>query len=300
MLLKQVADAFAASKSRDSSGLGRLAFWVEKLGHRSIIEVTADDADVCLVQLAERGKLQAGRGRRTTERTGKPLKGSTINRYQSTLGELYKFAKKMRLVPRNFVPPTRGLERHPEPIDPDRYFRDDEVERLVVCARVVDKGVRNGDKSWRHTPAVIVLAYHTGLRTGSLKKIKWRNVDFAARRIVLGRTKNGEPIGSALTERCVEELEPLSSKDPDALVFGNRRGAPFDWGARWEATCNLAGLPKRNFHQLRHGCGTRLAQRGTTQPQIMAVMGHKTLAASVRYMHLNTDDQRAVVDKVFG
>ena len=29
MLLKQVADAFVASKPRDSSGLGRLAFWVE-------------------------------------------------------------------------------------------------------------------------------------------------------------------------------------------------------------------------------------------------------------------------------
>ena len=50
--------------------------------------------------LAQRGKLRAGRGRRATERTGKPLKGSTINRYHSTPGELYKFAMRARLVPR--------------------------------------------------------------------------------------------------------------------------------------------------------------------------------------------------------
>ena len=62
MLLKQVADAFAASKQLDSSGVGRLAFWVEKLEQRDIIEVTADDVDDQLVQLAKRGKLQAGRG----------------------------------------------------------------------------------------------------------------------------------------------------------------------------------------------------------------------------------------------
>src|SRR5688500_13941250 len=159
MLLKHVADAFAASRSWDSASLGRLAFWVEKLGEGEFVGITTDEVDECLVQLAERGKLRAGC--RVTERTGKPLKGSTINRYQTTFGQLAKFAKKARLVPRNFVSPMRGIEKSPEPVDPDRWLRVEQAERIIACARVVDR-------RWRRLPALIVLALHTGLRKGSL------------------------------------------------------------------------------------------------------------------------------------
>lgn len=291
MQLKQVADAFAASRQWDCASLSRLAFWVDMLGDREIIEVTIDDVDNAIVRLAERGRLRAGR--RRTEPSGQPLKGATINRYVSTLGSVYRFARRARLVPRNVLPPTRGIERQPEPVDPDRYLRQEEVERILACARVVDR-------RWKRLPALIVLALHTGLRKGSLQKLRWENVDLGARRLVLGRTKNGDPIGAALTERCVAELERLPGKEPAALLFGNRHGKPFHFKHIWVRTCALAGLPGRNFHQLRHGCGSALALGGTNQAQIMAVMGHRTLKASERYMHLNTDDQRAVVDKVFG
>jgi integrase len=291
MLFKQVADAFAASRQWDSASLSRLAFWVEMLGERVFVDVTADEVDDAIVQLAERGRLRAGK--RPTERSGQALKGSTINRYVSTLGSVYRFARRARLVPRTFMPPTRGIERLPEPVDPDRYLRQEEVERILACARVIDR-------HWKRLPALIVLALHTGLRKGSLQKLRWENVDLAARRLVLGRTKNGDPIGSALTERCVTELEKLAGKEPSALLFGNRYGQPFHFKHIWARTCELAGLPGRNFHQLRHGCGSALALGGTNQAQIMAVMGHRTLKASERYMHLNTDDRRAVVDKVFG
>ena len=78
---------------------------------------TVDDVDNALVMLAERGRLLAGR--RPTQRSGKPLKGATVNRYQSTLGSIYKFARRTRLVSRNFSTPTRGIEKLPEPVDPD-------------------------------------------------------------------------------------------------------------------------------------------------------------------------------------
>ena len=61
MLLKQVADAFVASRQWDSASLSRLAFWVDMLGDREIIEVTIDDVDDALVRLAERGRLRGGR-----------------------------------------------------------------------------------------------------------------------------------------------------------------------------------------------------------------------------------------------
>jgi len=291
VFFKHAADAFAASRQWDSASLGRLAYWVGHFGERELTSVTIEDVDDVLVQLAERGCLLSGR--RSTVRSGKPLSGGTINRYVSTLGSLYKFARKARLVPRNFLSPSRGIERLPEPVDPDRYLRVEEVGRILACARVVDR-------RWKRLPALIVLALHTGLRKGSLQKLRWENVDLDARRVVLGRTKNGEPIGSALTEHCVSELERLPGKEPAALVFGNRYGNPFHFKHLWKRACAMAGLPGRDFHELRHGCGSALAMAGANQALVMAVLGHKTLIASRRYMHHNTNDQRALVDKVFG
>jgi hypothetical protein len=96
------------------ASLGRLGFWVEVLGDHDIIEVTADQVDEAIVRLAERGRLRAGL--RRTERSGEPLKGATINRYVSTLGSVYRFARRARIVPRTFMPPSRGIERLPEPV----------------------------------------------------------------------------------------------------------------------------------------------------------------------------------------
>ena len=189
MLFKQVVDAYVASRIWDASSIGRLEYWTQCFGEREFASVTADDVDDALVRLARRGRLRAGR--RETTATGQPLKGATINRYQSTLGSVYKFARRERLVPRNFPPPTRGIEKLPEPVDPDRYLRQDEVERVLACARAIDR-------RWKRLAALIVLALHTGLRTGSLLKLRWENVDFDGRRLVLARTKNGTANGRSL------------------------------------------------------------------------------------------------------
>jgi len=143
---------------------------------------------------------------------GEPLKGSTINRYLSTLGTVYKHAKRLRVVSRAHVSPTRGLERAPEPVDPERYLRPDEVARLITMARVVDR-------RWTRLPALITLAFHTGLRIGNLTALRWCDVDLRSRTASVTRTKNGQPIVAALTAACVLELEKLPDKHPDALVF---------------------------------------------------------------------------------
>ena len=57
--------------------------------------------------------------------------------------------------------PTRGVERAPEIPDPERYLRPEEVERAIAVARV-------SDRRWGKMVALIVVAYHTGLRHWAL------------------------------------------------------------------------------------------------------------------------------------
>lgn len=289
--LSDTVAAFVAAREYDAATLSRLGFWTDQLGDRELTAITPEAVDAALVRLAERGRLKPGRNRETV-RAGRPLAPASINRYISQLGSVYKFARRLRLIPRAFVAPTINIEKAPEPVDPERYLRAEDIERILAVARVMDK-------KWGRLCALIVCAYHTGLRKTNLLYLRWSDVDLAAGTATVRRTKNGEPIVAALSKRAVAELKRLPNKQPEAFIFAGRSGAPLQFRALWVRVVEAAGLPGRNFHQLRHGCGHRLAMAGVNQAQIMAVMGHKTLTASARYMHQNTRDKAEIVARVF-
>ncbi|MCG6966258.1 MAG: site-specific integrase [Chromatiaceae bacterium] len=284
--------AFVAAREYDQATLSRLGFWSDQFGDRELTSITADEVDAALVRLAERGRLKPTRGQET-RRAGKPLAPASINRYISQLGSVYKFARRLRLIPRTFVFPTANIEKSPEPTDPERYLRAEEVERILTVTKVMDH-------KWGRLTALIVLAYHTGLRKSNLLNLKWCDVDLDAGTATVTRTKNGEPIVAALSKRAIAELRKLPGKHPpDEHIFAGRNGQPLQFRSLWLRVVEAAGLPGRNFHQLRHGCGHALSTAGVNQAQIMALMGHKTLTASARYMHHNVSDKQEIVAKVF-
>jgi integrase len=291
--MNAVIKAFLAAREFDRATLGRLEFWSDQFGDRELADITADEVDAALVRLAERGRLRPIRGQGAAS-LGVPLAPATINRYSTQLASLYRYARRLRLLPRAHVPPTKGIEKAPEPPDPERYLRPEEVERIITVARVLDA-------RWGRLPALIITAFHTGLRVGNLLALRWRDVDLDARTVTVAKTKNGRPMIAALSERAVAELKRLPEREPNNYVFASQRtGRPYQFRGLWQRVTTEAGLPGRNFHQLRHGCGSALAQAGVGQAQIMAILGHRTLTASARYMHHSTDDKRAVVERVFG
>ena len=289
--LKTVVDGFVCQQTYDNATLGRLQFWVDQLGDKELSAISEDEVDAALIRLAERGRLRAGRGL-ATEPVGKPLAGSTLNRYVGQLASVFKYARRLRLLPRAHVPPTRGVEKAPENTQHDRYFRPEEVERLVKVARLIDS-------KWGRMEALIVLAYHTGLRKSNCLGLRWRDVDLDERTARVGKSKNGDPIYSALSQRVVGLLRKLPDKKPDDLVFPGRKGRPFDIRRLWVAVCAEANIQNRTFHSLRHGCGHALANAGTNQAVIMKIMCHRSFAASARYMHADANDKRDVIDRVF-
>lgn len=289
--LKTVVDGFVCQREYDQATLSRLGFWVEQLGDMELSAITDEDVDAALVRLAERGRLHAGRGIQA-EPVGKPLAGSTLNRYIAQLASIFKYARRLRLLPRAHVPPTRGIEKAPENTHHDRYFRPEEVERLVKVARLIDT-------RWGRMEALIVLAYHTGLRKSNLLNLRWADLDLEERTATVRQTKNGDPIIAALSRRAVALLRKLPDKQPGNYVFAGQRGQPYDIRRLWMRLCREANIQNRTFHSLRHGCGHALAQAGTNQAVIMKIMGHRSFASSARYMHADANDKRAVIDSVF-
>jgi integrase len=290
-LFRDVTRAFIASRELDQASLSRLAFWVNVIGDKDIAAITPEEIDDALVQLAERGRLKGGK--RETSITGQPLAGATVNRYLSQAGSVFKYARRMKLVPRAYIPPTRGIERAPERPDPERYLKPEEVGRLITVARVIDR-------RWGKMAALMTLAYHTGRRVGSLLKVRGKDVDLATGTLFVPKTKTTDPITAGLSTAAIAELKRLPKVGADELVFGNRSGKPFTYAKLWKRIAREAGLPGRVFHELRHGHGYSLARAGVSQQMIMQSMGHRTLTASARYAHVSIADKKDVIARVFG
>jgi len=96
----------------------------------------------------------------------------------------------------------------------------------------------------------------------------------------------------------------LASK-PSGLLFTSPHGGPLDY-SRWRERVWRRGLhevvergpraailglrttlddPQPTPHDLRHTCGTRLAEQGVPPHEIMSLLGHESLASVQRYLH---------------
>lgn len=289
--LKTLIEGYLAAGERPSDVPGRLQFWLNELGDIPITGITAEAVDAAMVRLAERGKIQPRRGKEPIA-TGKPLSGTTLTRYVSQLAGLFKYARKQRLVSRTWTPPTRNMDLPgPAPIKTN-YFTANDIERLVKVARMLDT-------RWKRMPALIRVAFCTGLRAGNLKELRWEHVDLDAGLIRVERTKNGHPIVSVLSAAAKAELASLPGRKSGELVFANKAGQPFHWRKLWLTITKEAGFEGYNFHLLRHSCGSALASAGVGQAAIMEALNHRTLHASRRYMHLNTAARAEIVNRVF-
>jgi len=98
---ESVVDGYAATITNTRGGLlGRLQYWCLRFDDKRIDEISAADVDAAVADLLQRGKLQGGRGQPTVP-TGQPLAPSTIDRYVGDLAGVFRYARRMRLVPRD-------------------------------------------------------------------------------------------------------------------------------------------------------------------------------------------------------
>lgn len=282
-----VALATMAGKKPDTGGHAlRVRFWINQFGQVPAAAVTpamvADGIDVLL----KTNKLLLQRTREGLKYidSGKPLAASTINRYVSTLGTVFKQARAMRLTPRGHISPTLHAERLTEAPGRTVSITTEQVMTLINACRLS----RN-----RKLAAMVAVAVTTGLRRGSMLELTWGRTNLEQGWLDIPNTKNGTPLRSPLLPWVVKELKAIkpAAVPPEHPVFGQKSIK------RALATAmKLADLPEDwTFHHLRHISASVLAQSGASTVQIMAVLNHKTPSMALRYSHLNASSQRAAL-----
>jgi len=143
----------------------------------------------------------------------------------------------------------------------------------------------------------------TGLRISEAIELRWKDIDFGAKRLRVRRqfyegvvappkSKYGKrdiPVSTAMSRL----LWPLQG-DPDALVFTGPRGQRVDhawlWRRQLEPARDAAGVPWAGFHTFRHTCASVLFASGKNPKQVQMWLGHSDPGFTLRtYVHLIDD-----------
>ena len=170
-----------------------------------------------------------------------------------------------------------------------RWLTESEEARLLMA-------------SAGHLRDLLVFLFDTGARLGEATHLRWRDVqlDRQPRGMVKFMvTKSGLPRGVPLTRRVEQLLLRLRRSCPagEERVFLHRQTGPKNGQARkakpfnrphkaFYAACERAAVADFRIHDARHTFASRLVMKGVPLLEVSKLLGHSSLAMTMRYAHL--------------
>lgn len=136
--------------------------------------------------------------------------------------------------------------------------------------------------------AALEFIYTLGVRNGEACGLKWEDVQND--RVIIRDTKNGEDRQLPIATQLYEKMMKLP-RFPHGYVFGSRQGPMYRETLNNELKARLKmlgweGLVDR-IHELRHSCGTILAEKNINPFKIKEYLGHKDISSTMLYVHMN-------------
>lgn len=213
----------------------------------------------------------------------------TVNNVLTVLRRMLEIARQREVIAA--VPNIEWLHAPRPEFD---FLNYEETDRLVGAAR----------DEWR---CMVLVAVRTGMRQGELLGLRWEDVDLFAGKVNVRQSIVRGRVGPTKSGRSREV--PLSSEARGVLkahrhlrgelVFCDAAGHALTKGEckhpLW-AACKRAGLRRVGWHVLRHTFASHLVMRGVPLKAIQELLGHATIAMTMRYAHLGPEVSRAAVE----
>lgn len=240
------------------------------------------------LERAFRGKLVSEITTKTVEeykmKRLKDVSKATINRETALLSNVYTTAVTWKHATSN---PVKGVARYEEPDPVERPLTSDEEVCLLNVAS-------------KHLKPIIVMLTNTGLRRNELLSLRWKNVYFTTRQLLIPKTncKRKQMRMIPLNSVALETLRALP-KDHE-YVFYNKKTETYirDIKTAFHAACEKAGIEGLRLHDLRHTFATRLRDKGESLTTIMKLMGHSKYETTLRYAHVLEKSQHEAVERL--
>ena len=235
---KRWLDTWEPTVAKNTQGIARLALKHLQpfFGAKLLCDIESGD-----IQDYQRSRLQAG------------VDGRIVNIEVGKLRQVLK-ANDMWTA---FMGKVKMLrERH----DIGKALTPDQEAALLAAAAKSDSACYTAT----------MLALNTTMRAKKIRELRWEQVDFMKRELVVGESKT-----AASTNRLI----PLNRAALKALAIG------------------LDGFHCR-FHDLRHSAITKLSEGQASDQTVMSIAGHVSQAMLKRYSHTRTEAKRAALDAI--
>ena len=236
---------------------------------------------------AMRAVLPSDIERYVARRRREGMKPASCNRELTFLRCVYRSAMRDEHIGRSPVRPEHFAKEANQRV---RWLRDDEETALRAAV---------GEAEW---PKVAV-ALHTGFRQGNEFRLRWTDVNFESGVITARQSKSGEDYHVPMNDELRAILRALPSRLKSEWVFPSERGdTPLDAknyvNRVFLPALKAAGVRDFHWHDLRHTFASRLVMRGADIRTVQELLGHKTLAMTMRYSHLSAGHKLEAVQRL--
>lgn len=202
----------------------------------------------------------------------------------------------------NFVSATHG-ELPPNPVTilgQARAWSPERRRRSVVPMHGLPKwwhAVQQEDDLVRD---FLLLALFTGLRRNEIAHLKWENIDFEARTLEVGSTKNGDPLVLPLSEFLYELLLNRRDNNPEATWLFAGRGKtghlvePKMFTRRVGERCGI----KFTIHDLRRTFASVAESLDLSHFALKRLLNHRYTDITGGYVIHSTERLRGPVERI--
>lgn len=221
-------------------------------------------------------------------------KPSTYNKHHAVLSALFDFAiRKEEETGVTYIDnnPVKKIRKKTLDNLRVRYLSDDEKKRLVASCRQI------GGRFY----LAFLLGLSTGLRKSNVLYLRWSDVDFERSLLIIGKTKNGEPITQPVPTVVLAELKK-HRQIGSGYIFESevKEGVPAEYKAQWTKARVVARVEDFRWHDLRHDVASTLARDGRSLIEIAHALGHKSIQSTTRYAHLSTQHTAKLLNESVG
>lgn len=190
--------------------------------------------------------------------------------------------------------PKAKVERIPTEWSEARYLNAKEIKALLRAAAA----------DAEHYHQMIVLSLNTGIRSGELLGLSWKDVDLDHKKLRIRKSlcrtsgqlkapKNGKQRDVFLNDAALKCLDSVAApSERVGMVFNVKYSAAHDAIVR---IGKKAGLEAIGWHTLRHTFASLLVLEGVPLFTVSRLLGHSSIRITERYAHLNDEKNKDAV-----
>ena len=213
----------------------------------------------------------------------KSMSLSSRNRKYACMKHFFRYLYENKVIQKNWsefikCPPLKTKIPH--------FLSLDEALMLV---KHLKKQAAIHPQKYQQDYVLILLLYGGGLRVSEACHVKWQNVDFQKKQILISG-KGGMERWAPMPSEVFKSIKKLSSQD-ELFLWGQKPFGVRKAYSRVKHWGEQSGLrQKLHPHALRHSFATHLLSSGGNLRNIQVLLGHKNLITTQRYTHVDQNE----------